>query len=270
VLVTGALMLAVYGIVGGGDAGWTSGRTLGLLVGSAVVFVAFVGREARAAAPLVPLRVFRLRNLAVSQVVGVLWTAAMFGWFFLTALYLQDVLSLNPLQIGLAFLPASIVQGVFSLRVSGALVVRFGIRPPLVAGLGLAGAGLALLATAPVGGSFWVHVLPSMLLLGLGAGIAFNPVLLAATGDVEPAEAGLASGIVNTAFMMGGALGLAVLVAVSTARNGALLADGADRLAAFNGGLHAAFVVGAVSAFAAAAIGGILLRPKPMPAAATG
>lgn len=131
------------------------------------------------------------------------------------------------------------------------------------------GTGLVLLATAPVDGAFVVHVLPSMLLLGLGAGVAFNPVLLAATGDVEPHESGLASGVVNTAFMMGGALGLAVLVAVSDARRGALLADGADRVAALNGGLHAAFTVGAVAAFTAAAIGGLLLRPRPLSDAGT-
>ncbi len=261
VLVTGALMLAVAGIVGGDAAGWASGRTLGLLAGSAVLFAAFVAWEARADEPLVPLRIFGLRNLAVSQVVGILWAGAMFGWFFLTALYLQDVRGLPALEVGLAFLPASLVQGVCSLWVSDRLVMRFGIRPPLVVGLSLAGAGLALLATAPVDGGFAVHVLPSMLMLGLGAGIAFNPVLMAATGDVEPHESGLASGVLNTAFMMGGALGLAALVAVSDARRGALLADGADPVTAFNGGLHAAFAVGALAALVAAAVGGGLLRP---------
>jgi len=262
VLVTAALMLAVAGIVGGDSAGWTSGRTVALLVGSAVLFAGFIGWEARSAQPLVPLRVFRLRNLSVSQVVGILWAGAMFGWFFLTALYLQDVRGLPALQVGLAFLPASLVQGVCSLWLSDRLVMRFGVRPPMVAGLSLAGVGLLLLATAPVDGAFALHVLPSMLMLGLGAGIAFNPVLMAATGDVEPEEAGLASGVLNTAFMMGGALGLAALVAVSGARSESLLSDGASRLAALNGGLHAAFVLGALAALAAAAIGGLLLRPK--------
>jgi predicted MFS family arabinose efflux permease len=261
VLVTAALMLAVAGIVGGDEAGWASGRTLGLLIGSAGLFAAFVAWEARAPEPLVPLRIFALRNLAVSQVVGTLWTAAMFGWFFLTALYLQDVRGFEPLAVGLAFLPASLVQGGCSLWVSDRLVMRFGIRSPMVVGLGLAGTGLALLATAPVDGTFVVHVLPSMLLLGLGAGIAFNPVLMAATGDVEPHEAGLASGVLNTAFMLGGALGLAALVAVSDGRRGALLAAGSDQVAALNGGLRAGFLVGALAAFAAAVIARLLLRP---------
>lgn len=263
VLVTVALMLAVSAIVGGDAAGWASVRTLGLLAASAVLFAAFVGWEARVPQPLVPLRVFGLRNLSVSQVVGVLWAGAMFGWFFLTALYLQDVLGLPAFQVGLAFLPASLVQGVCSLWLSDRLVMRFGIKPPMVAGLSLAGAGLVLLATAPTDGAFAVHVLPSMLMLGLGAGVAFNPVLMATTGDVKPHEAGLASGVLNTAFMMGGALGLAALVAVSDARSSAMLGDGVDQVTALNGGLHAAFVIGAVAAFAAAATGGLLLRPQP-------
>ena len=264
VLVTGALMLAVYGIVGGNEHGWTSGRTLGLLGVSAVLFASFVAWEARAAEPLVPLRVFKLRNLAVSQVVGILWAAAMFAWFFLAALYLQDVLEYEALEVGLAFIPTSLVMMFCSLQLSDRLVMRFGIRPPLVVGLGLAGISLALFALAPVDGSFVVHVLPSMILLGIGAGIAFNPVLLAAMGDVEPHESGLASGVVNTAFMMGGALGLAVLVAVSDSRYASLLDGGADQVSALNGGLHVAFAVGAVCAVSAAAIGGLFLRPKPM------
>ena len=264
VLVTGALMLAVYGIVGGNEAGWTSGRTVGILTVSALLFVVFVAWEARAAEPLVPLRLFRLRNLVVSQVVGILWAAAMFAWFFLAALYLQDVLDYSALQVGLAFLPTSAVMAFCSLQVSDRLVMTFGIRPPLVVGLTLAGISLVLFAFAPVDGSFAIHVLPSMILLGIGAGIAFNPVLLAAMGDVEPHESGLASGVVNTAFMMGGALGLAVLVAVSDSRRATLLAEGLEPVAALNGGLHAAFAVGAVAAFGAAAIGGLLLRPKPM------
>ena len=264
VLVTGALMLAVYGIVGGNEAGWTSGRTLGILAVSALLFVMFVAWEARAAEPLVPLRIFRLRNMTVASVVGILWAAAMFAWFFLAALYLQDVLDYSALQVGLAFIPTSVVMAFCSLQVSDRLVMRFGIRPPLVVGLTLAGVSLALFALAPVDGSFVVHVLPSMILLGIGAGIAFNPVLLAAMGDVEPHESGLASGVVNTAFMMGGALGLAVLVAVSDSRRATLLAEGLDPVAALNGGLHVAFAVGAVAAFGAALIGGALLRPKPM------
>jgi predicted MFS family arabinose efflux permease len=171
------------------------------------------GREARVEHPLVPLRLFKLRNVTISQIIGVLWAGAMFAWFFLSALYLQQVLGYGALEVGLAYLPACVVMAICSLRVSDRLVMRVGIRTPLAAGLGLVAASLALFAFAPVGGSYVVNVLPAMILLGLGAGIAFNPVLLAAVGDVEPHEAGLASGVVNTSFMMmGGALGLAVPV----------------------------------------------------------
>ena len=222
VLVTVALMLSVYGIVGGNEAGWTSARTLGLLGSSVVLLAAFVVREAVVEHPLVPLRLFKLRNVAVSQVVGVLWAAAMFAWFFLAALYLQQVLAYGALEVGLAFIPTSVVMAFCSLKLSDRLVMRFGIRPPLVVGLGLAAVSLALFSRAPVDGSFVTDVLPSMLLLGAGAGIAFNPVLLAAMGDVEPHESGLASGVVNTSFMMGGALGLAVLVSISSSRTASL------------------------------------------------
>ena len=245
VLVTSALMLAVYAVVGGNEAGWTSTRTLGLLASAAVLFVAFIVREVKATEPLVPLRLFKLRNVSVSQVVGALWAAAMFAWFFLAALYLQQVLSYSALEVGLAFVPTSLVMMFCSLKVSDRLVMAYGIRPPLTVGLALAAASLALFAMAPVDGNFVTDVLPSMVLLGIGAGIAFNPVLLAAMGDVEPHEAGLASGVVNTSFMMGGALGLAVLVAVSDSRTTSLADGGADPVEALHGGLQVAFAVGA-------------------------
>lgn len=255
VFVTSALMLSVYGIV---SERWA------LLGASAVLVAVFVLWESRVAQPLVPLRLFRLRNVVVSQVVGVLWSSAMFAWFFLAALYLQQVLGYDALEVGLAFIPTSVVMAWCSLRVSDRLVMRFGIRPPLVVGLALAAVSLALFSRAPVGGSFVVDVLPSMVLLGAGAGIAFNPVLLAAMGDVEPHESGLASGVVNTSFMMGGALGLAVLVSISTARTSSLTDAGAAPLEALNGGLQAAFAVGAGAAALAAVVGGLFLRPKSM------
>jgi EmrB/QacA subfamily drug resistance transporter len=268
VTVTAALMLAVYAIVNGNEAGWTSARTLGLLGGAAVLLAAFLAIEARVPSPLMPLSLFRLRNVAVANVVGVLWAAAMFAWFFLSALYLQLVLGYSPLEVGLAFLPANLIMGAFSLGLSARLVLRFGIRPPLAAGLLLSAVGLALFARAPVDGSFAVDVLPSMILLGFGAGIAFNPMLLAAMNDVEPSESGLASGVVNTSFMMGGALGLAILASLAAARTDDLLASGDDSLVALNGGYQIAFVVGAAFAAAAAVLGAVLLRPKASTAAA--
>jgi EmrB/QacA subfamily drug resistance transporter len=259
VTVTASLVTAVYAIVNGNQVGWLTARTLGLLAACGGLLATFLAIEARVRSPLVPLRLFRLRNIAVSNVVGVLWAGAMFAWFFLTALYLQLVLGYSPLQVGLAFLPGNLVMGAVSIGLSAKLVLRFGIRPPLSAGLLLASLGLLLLARAPVDGTFAVDVLLSMILLGLGAGTAFNPVLLAAMGDVEPAEAGLASGLVNTSFMMGGALGLAVLASLAASRTDALLADGESQAAALTGGYHLAFLVGAIFAAAAAGLG-LLLR----------
>ncbi len=260
VTITAALMLAVYAIVNGNDAGWISAQTLGLLAAAAALLVLFLAIEARVRSPLVPLGLFKLRNVATANVVGVLWAAAMFAWFFLSALYLQLVLGYSPLEVGLAFLPATVIMGAFSLGLSAKLVMRFGIRPPLATGLGLATLGLLLFARAPVDGQFAVDVLPSMILLGFGSGMAFNPVLLAAMSDVEPSESGLASGVVNTSFMMGGALGLAILASVAASRTDHLLASGDDPLVALNGGYHAAFLLGALFAVAAAVVSVVLFR----------
>jgi EmrB/QacA subfamily drug resistance transporter len=270
VTVTVSLMVAVYAIVNGNEVGWITLRTLGLLGVAAALFGIFLAIESRIAAPLMPLALFRLRNLSFSNVVGVLWAAAMFAWFFLSALYLQLVLGYSPLQVGLAFLPGNLIMGVLSVAVSARLVMRYGVRIPLAAGLGFAALGLLLFARAPVDGNFVVDVLPSMIFLGIGAGIAFNPVLFAAMSDVNPTEAGLASGVVNTAFMMGGALGLAVLASLAASRTDTLLASGDGQLVALTGGYHLAFLVGAVFAVAAAAVGAVFLRTRqaPMPEAA--
>ncbi|WP_442783329.1 DHA2 family efflux MFS transporter permease subunit [Collimonas fungivorans] len=267
ITVTAALMLAVSAIVNGNEAGWVSSRTLGQLAVAAALLATFLVIETRVRVPLMPLRLFQLRNVAVANVVGVLWAAAMFAWFFLSALYLQLVLGYKPLQVGLAFLPANLIMAVFSLGISAKLVMRFGIRRPLAVGLLLATCGLLLFARAPVDGHFIADVLPGMVLLGLGAGIAFNPVLLAAMSDVAPSESGLASGVVNTSFMMGGALGLAVLASLAALHTENLLAAGNEPLAALNSGYQAAFLVGACFAGLGAALGALLLRTKTMESA---
>jgi len=267
VTVTASLMLAVYAIVNGNEAGWTSPQTLGLLGAAAVLLALFLAIETWVRDPLMPLRLFRVRSLATANVVGILWSAAMFAWFFVSALYMQLVLGYSPMQVGLAFLPSNVIMAAFSLGISAKMVMRFGTRPPLAAGLLLTAAGLALFALSPVDGSFALHVLPGMTLLGIGCGMAMNPVLLVAMSDVEQSESGLASGVVNTAFMMGGALGLAVLASLAAARTESLLAAGAASAAALNGGYHAAFAVGAVFAAAAALLCAVLLRTgRPAPA----
>ncbi len=264
ITVTSSLILAVYAIVNGNKNGWTSAQTLGLLGAAAALMAVFLTIESRVESPLVPLRFFRHRNLTVANIVGVLWAAAMFAWFFLAALYLQQVLHYSPLQVGLSFLPANLIMGAFALGLSAKVVMKFGLRLPIALGLGLAAVGLLLFVRAPVGGDFVTDVLPSMVLLGFGAGLAFNPVLLAAMSDVEPTESGLASGIVNTAFMMGGALGLAILAAVAASRTTHLEASGEGHAAALAGGYHLAFLIGAIFAVAAAVLGGTLLRSTAM------
>jgi EmrB/QacA subfamily drug resistance transporter len=268
IAITSALVCAVYAIVNGNTNGWLSGETLGLLGLSVLIAAAFVAWESRVTAPLMPLGIFRHRNLSVANVVGILWAASMFALFFLSALYLQLVLHYSPLQVGLAFLPGNVIMMAFSLGLSAKLVMRYGFRAPLAFGLGVAALALVWFARAPVHGSFLVDVLPSMILIGIGGGLAFNPVLMAAMSDVEPQESGLASGIANTAFMMGGALGLAVLASVATSRTHHLTATGHGDLAALTGGYHLAFAVGALFAVAAAVVGAVFLRTRTQAAGA--
>jgi EmrB/QacA subfamily drug resistance transporter len=270
VTVTASLMLAVYAIVNGNQTGWTSGETIGLLAAAATLLAVFLAIEARHPSPLMPLGLFRLRNLSTANVVGILMAGGMFAAFFLSALYLQQVLGYTPLEVGLAYLPSTVIWGAVSYGLSDKLVMRFGVKPPLLVGLALMAIGILLFARAPVDGTFTVDILPAMLLQGLGAGIAFNPILLAAMGDVAPQEAGLASGIVNTSFMMGGALGLAVIASVADARTDTLLASGDDSLAALTGGYHAGFLLGAILTIGAAVLAAAVLRPSPAAAPAHG
>jgi EmrB/QacA subfamily drug resistance transporter len=268
ITVTSSLMLAVYAIVNGHEIGWRSTQTVATLAASVALLIAFLVIEARVKAPLMPLALFKLRNVATANIAGVLWAAAMFAWFFISALYLQLVLGYNAMQVGLSFLPANIIMAAFSLGLSAKIVVRFGIRGPLAFGLLCAALGLALFARAPVDGSFWVDVFPGMTLLGIGAGIAFNPLLLGAMSDVSPSESGLASGVVNTAFMMGGALGLAVLASIAASSTDAQLSAGASEQASLNGGYQLAFIVGAACAATAGVLGGVFMRTRAAPAGA--
>jgi EmrB/QacA subfamily drug resistance transporter len=260
ITATASLMLAVYAIINANEAGWTSIRTLGVLGVAAALLAVFLAIEARASSPLMPLGVFRNRNLSTANALGMFMAAGMFAYFFFSALYLQLVLGYSPLDVGLAYLPGTIVWGAASLFLSDRLVMRFGIKPPLVAGLTLMTVALVLLARTPVDGNWLVDILPATVAVGLGAGIAFNPILLAAMSGVAQEQAGLASGVVNTAFMMGGAVGLAVLASFADLRTASLVESGDGALAALNGGYHAAFVLGAAFIVASAAVGWALLR----------
>jgi EmrB/QacA subfamily drug resistance transporter len=262
IVITLSLMLAIYGIVNGNEAGWTSIRTLAFIGGGAALFVLFVAIEAFAKAPLMPLGLFRFRNLSSASVIGALWSAGMFAWFFVSALYMQLVLGYSPMQVGLAFLPANLIMAAFSLGLSAKMVMRFGNRAPLAVGLALAAVGLGLFAFSPIDGRFWHHVLPAMTILGIGCGMALNPILLVAMNEVAPSDSGLASGVVNTAFMMGGSLGLAVLASISAARTEGLTAAGAALPAALTGGYQLAFLVGAIFTGVAALLSAVLLRSE--------
>jgi EmrB/QacA subfamily drug resistance transporter len=246
VLITSSLMLGVYTIVKpAADYGWGSARALGLAAASVALLAAFVVREARARNPLIPLRIFRSRNVSGANVIQALLVAGMFGLFFLGALYLERVLGYDPLEIGLAFLPATIVMGILSLRYSELLIMRFGARTLLFPGMVLITVGLVLFSLAPVDGSYVRNVLPVMLLLGLGIGVSFPALMTLAMSGATQADAGLASGLVNTTAQVGGALGLAALATLSATRSDNLIEDGEATASALTSGYHLAFLIGA-------------------------
>jgi MFS family permease len=189
----------------------------------------------------------------------------MFAWFFMAALYLQLVLRYIPMEVGLAFLPPNLLMAAFSWGLSAKMVLRFGTKLPIVFGMSFIALGLLLFTYAPINADFYLHVLPGMLLIGLGAGVTFNPVLLAGMSDISEEESGLASGVLNTAFMMGGALGLAVLVSLAAHQTERLLARGIDHSTALLSGYHLAFFVGAVFAALAALLAAAFLREGRQP-----
>jgi EmrB/QacA subfamily drug resistance transporter len=262
VLITAGLMLGVYTILEAGEQGWGSTQTLGLGGVSIALLSAFIARQARIPNPLMPLRLFRSRNVSGANVVMALLVVGFFGMFFLGALYLQGILGYSPLEVGLAFLPACVVMGTLSLGFAERLIMGVGPRAALVGGLVSAGAGLLLFARAPVDGGFVVDLLPVMLLLGGGAGLAFPALMTLAMSGATESDAGLASGLINTTVQVGGAIGLAVLATVATERTDGLRGDGESLNSALNAGYHFAYLIGA--ALVAIAIGVALgaLRSK--------
>ncbi|HSS57216.1 MAG TPA: MFS transporter [Solirubrobacteraceae bacterium] len=261
-LVTGALMLGVYTIVGTVDHGWVSAHTLGFGAAAAVLLAGFVARQATATRPLVPLRIFRSRNVSGANAVQALMVAGMFGMFFLGTLYLQRVLGYDAVQTGAAFLPVSVGIGTLSLGFSPRLITRFGARAVLLPGLLALVAGLVLLTGAPVGGDYVTDLLPALVLLGVGAGVAFPALVTLAMSGATAEDSGLASGLVNTTQQVGGALGLAVLATLSTSRSNHLLADGESAASALTGGYHLAFAIGAGLVVAAIVVAALVLRSE--------
>ena len=260
VVLTGGLMLAVYAILGVTEDGWTSGRTLGLGAVAIAMVTAFVVRQSRIAQPLMPLRLFHSRNVVGANLVMIFLVAGMFAMFFLGALYLGRVLGYDPLEVGLAFLPSTLVMGTLSLRYAERLNMRFGPRNVLIAGLLFLGAGLLLFARTPVDGNYLTDLLPPFLLIGVGMGSAFPAIMTLAMSGATMEDAGLASGLINTTSQVGGAVGLAVLATLSTDRTDALLADGESLLSALNAGYHVAYLIGAALIVAALVVAVTVLR----------
>jgi EmrB/QacA subfamily drug resistance transporter len=272
-LVTAAVMVGVYTVLEVGDHGWASAHTLGFGAAAVALLVGFVVREARAATPLIPLRVFRSRSLSGASATIVLMVAGLFGMFFLGVLYLQQILGYDAIETGLAFLPVSTLIGVLSLGASARLNLRFGPRATLLPGLALVAAGLAYFSRAPVDGDYVTDVLPVMLALGVGAGLVFPALTTISMSAVLPSDAGLASGVVNTSMQVGGAFGLAVLATLATDRTEALLSHGDSTAGALTGGYQLAFLVAAGIVGAALLIAAAVLRsgpPVPQPEAAYG
>ena len=261
-LLTGGLMLGVYTILGVAEEGWGSTQTLALGALAIGLLGGFVARQARVANPLMPLRLFRSRTVSGANVVQALLVVGMFGMFFLGALYMQQILGYDPLQVGLAYLPLTVVMGTMSFRFTGQLNLRFGPEATLVPAMGFVLAGLLLLARTPVDAVYVRDLLPPMILIGLGAGLGFPSLMTLAMSGATESDSGLASGLVNTSVQVGGAIGLAVLATLATERTENLVADGEPVAAALNSGYHLAYLTGAGLVLVAIAVALSFLRAR--------
>ena len=259
-LGTASLMLGVYAIVKTSDYGWGSAHTLGFGAGALALLVAFLVVEARVRNPMMPLRILRLRGLTGSSVVRGLTASGMFTTFFLGALYLEHVRGYDALQIGLAFLPTTLIVAILSSGVTARLVNRFGAKRTLVPGLTAMAAGLALLAGAGEHTAFFPTLFFAFALMGIGGGTSFMPLLHIAMGDVPARDAGLASGIVNVSLYVAAALGIAILGTLATDHTRSLVADGASNASALLDGYHLAFTVGAGFALLGAVVALLVIR----------
>jgi sugar phosphate permease len=253
----------VFAILGVAEEGWGSTQTLALGAASIGLLAAFVVRQARVANPLMPLRLIRSRNVAGANLIQALLVVGMFGMFFLGALYMQQILGYDALQVGFAYLPMTAVMGAMSFRFTGQLILRFGPIATLVPAMASIVAGLLLLARTPVEATYAIDLLPAMILIGLGSGLGFPSLMTLAMSGATASDSGLASGLVNTSVQVGGAIGLAVLATFATERTDGLLADGESAASALNSGYHLAYLIGAGLAIVAIATAVSVLRPRP-------
>ena len=262
VLVTSAMMLAAYAIVTASSDGWGSSHTLAFGGLAAALLIAFVLLEARLRNPIMPLRIFRIRGLAASSLIRGLLITGMYASFFIGVLYLQHIRHYGVLQTGVAFLPQTLCVAALSFGITARLVTRFGPLRPLLVGLVACAGGLALLMALGPHTSYVAGILPAFVLIGLGAGLAFMPLLTVAMAHVPPTDAGMASGIVNTSLQLSGAIGVAVLGTVANGHTRTLLARGESELNALLGGYHLAFLV-ALACAGAAAVAAVLTLARP-------
>jgi MFS family permease len=262
VLLTGGLMLGVYTIVKAADYGWGATHTLGFGALALALIAGFLVRQARGANPLIPLGIFRSRNVSGANVIQMLMVAGLFGMFFLGSLYMQRVLGYTPVEIGLAFMPVALLIGALSLGFSARLNMRFGARATLIPGLALIVGGLALFTRAPIDATYAVDLLPSMILIGIGAGLSFPSLMTLAMSGATRNDSGLASGLVNTTQQVGGALGLAVLATLSTTRSDTLLDSGASTSSALTSGYHLAFLIATILVVVALGVASTVLPSR--------
>ncbi len=254
ILGTAGMLLLIFGLVRAPDNGWGAGTTIGELTGAAVLLIAFAVNEARAANPLVPLSIFRIRGLGAADAVQVLAMAGFYSVFFFVTLYLQNVLGFSPTRAGAAYVPVALLVTVSAI-IGSALITRVGSRPLIVAGALIAAGGVYWLSRIPAHGFYFTDVLPGMMVMALGLGGVFVGVQTAANAGVPPSLAGLASALINASFQVGAALGLAVLSALATTRTHSLLAAHATPAVALSSGFHRALLAGSIFVAAAAVIG---------------
>jgi EmrB/QacA subfamily drug resistance transporter len=266
VTVTAGLSLLVYAMVDANNAGWGSTQTIVLFAVSLALLAAFVVTELRSRAPLVPFRIFRLPNIAGANVTGLLIGASLFSMFFFVSLYMQQVLGYTPLKAGFSYLPLAVTI-ILSAGIASQLVSRFGFKPILITGMTLIAIGLLMFSGVPVDGSFAADVLPASLVAAAGLGFSFVPVTIAAVSGVRDDDAGLASGLINTAQQIGGALGLAVLATIATSRTNHVMAAAhgvrSEMPHALTEGFSSAFTAGAGFAILGIVLGLLLIKGRP-------
>ncbi|MDA0161485.1 MFS transporter [Solirubrobacter ginsenosidimutans] len=262
VTITAGLSLLVYSLVNANSAGWASTETLSLIAGAVVLIVAFVLVELRTKAPLVPFPgIFRVRTIVGINVTGLLLAMALFSMFFFISLYMQQVLGYDALKAGVAYLPLALGI-IVSAGLASSLITKFGVKPVLVLGMLLIAVGLFWFAQISPGGTYLGDILFPAIISALGLGFAFVPMTVGAVAGVEPHEAGLASGLINTSQQVGGALGLAILAAVANSRTDSVVETGASMPVALTEGFQTALLVGSAFAVVGAIIAVLFVGSK--------